>query len=217
MRRWPFRTDTESSQTCFAFISLQKNAWSPCLCKGLTDWLIRGVVINEEWFSSINRDITHSHYLWPESQTSRCTICAAASQTLCLCLYNSILTSLLKTFLTRLHQDTPVCRSIRAEPGRWCTDHCKEAGRIQRHMRKESGLTCHSSTRNDKLNGNLILCFLWDTVHQHLGCIHTCLSSGNPCPAGCSLVCCQGWRQRSDTWLWLGWWTPTALPVWQRA
>lgn len=111
--------------------------------------------------------------------------------------------------LTHLRPDTPVCRSILAEPGRWCTDHCKETRRTQSQGRW--------------LNLNQIWLTEWKSylvlsVTQYTSILvtHTCLGWGNPCLAGCSPVCCPGWRQQSNTGLWLGWPTPAGPPAWSR-
>lgn len=98
--------------------------------------MISAVVIHGEWFSSINRHIIRSHHLWPDSQTSQTAASVLQPHKLThLRFYNSSLTLFLWMFLTHLHPDTPVCRSILAEPGQWCTDHCKETGRTQRQGR----------------------------------------------------------------------------------
>lgn len=86
---WYFRADTERSQSyfCFHFIARTHDLHADVR-------VIRAAVIYG--FSSINRDITRSCFLWPESQTSRGSVCAAASQTPRLCFYYSTLTSFFK-------------------------------------------------------------------------------------------------------------------------
>lgn len=62
----------------------------------------------------------------------------------------------------------------------------------------------------------ILSCALSVTQYTSILVTHTCLGWGNPCPAGCSPVCCPGWRQQSDTGLWLGWPTPAGPPAWPR-
>lgn len=167
------------------------------------DWVTGAVVVHREWFNSKNKDITHSYYLWPKSQKSGCTVCAAASQSqphACFYTFNIILNPSLKTCFLPISVQINLCIApywqYQAD-GAMITRNKKRG-----HIHTRQGRKLYLLKLNQELltEQKSYLVQLYTIILV----THTCLSWGNPCPAGCSHVCWPVWKRQSDTWLLLG-------------